>query len=105
MRHFLHWSCRSAIGALSRTPLPNQQYPWWRPVKDEAVLRRLVSVLTRRDRPQWGSREVWFVQEVLRRVTEARHLRPLRDHVAGGLEIQALPSASLSRSDPQSDGR
>jgi hypothetical protein len=53
-------------------------------------VRRPVNVLTRRDRPQWGSREVWFVQEALRRVGEARHLRPSRDHVAGGLEIQAL---------------
>jgi hypothetical protein len=33
-----------------------------------------------------------------------RHLRPSRDHVAGGLEIQALSSAA-SRSDLQSDGR
>jgi hypothetical protein len=33
------------------------------------------------------------------------HLRPSRDHVAGGLEIQALSSAASSRSDPQSDGR
>jgi hypothetical protein len=35
----------------------------------------------------------------------ARHLRSPRDHVAGDLEIQALSSASSSRSDPQSDGR
>jgi hypothetical protein len=34
-----------------------------------------------------------------------RHLRPSCDHIAGGLEIQALSSASSSRSDPQSDGR
>jgi hypothetical protein len=90
MWHFLHWPYRSAIGALSRIPLPNQQHPWWRPVKDEAVVRRPVNVLTRRDRPQWGSREVWVVQEALRRVAEARHLRPSRDHVVGGLEIQVL---------------
>ena len=35
-------------------------------------MRRLVNVLTRRSRPRWGSREVWFVQEVLRRVAELR---------------------------------
>jgi hypothetical protein len=48
---------------------------------------------------------VWFVQEALRRVTEVRHLRPSRDHVAGDLETRALSSASSSRSDPQLDGR
>jgi hypothetical protein len=36
------------------------------------------------------------------RVAGGRHLRPSRDHVAGGLENQALSSASSSRSDPQS---
>ena len=46
-----------------------------------------------------------FVQEALRRVAEVRDLRPSRDPVAGDLEIQALSSASLSGSDPQSDSR
>jgi hypothetical protein len=41
----------------------------------------------------------------LRRVAEVLHLRPSRDHITGDPEIQALSSASSSRSDPLSDGR
>jgi hypothetical protein len=62
-------------------------------------------VLTQRSRPRWGSREVWFVQEALRRVAGYGDLRPSRDHVASDLGIQALSAVSSSRSDPQSDGR
>jgi hypothetical protein len=45
-----------------QNPPPNQQHPWRRPVKDEAVVRRPVNVLTRRGRPRWGSREVWLIR-------------------------------------------
>ena len=62
MPHFLHW----ALSRRDRHPRlelsPDQQYPWWRPVKDEAVVRRPVNVLTRRGRPRWGSREVWLIR-------------------------------------------
>jgi hypothetical protein len=43
-------------------PFPNRQYPWWKPVKDEVVVRLSVNVLTRRGRPRWGSREVWLIR-------------------------------------------
>jgi hypothetical protein len=37
-------------------------HPWWRPVKDEAVVRQPVNMLTRHGRPRWGSREVWLIR-------------------------------------------
>jgi hypothetical protein len=65
------------------------------------VVRWLVNVLTRRGRPQWASKGVWLIcSRGFEEGSGVRHLRPSRDHVAGGLEIQVLSSASSSRSDP-----
>src|SRR4051794_36896727 len=69
-----------------------QQHPLWRLTQDEAAVRQLVNVLTRRGQPRWGSREVWVIRSGgFEEGSGVRHLRPSRDHVAGDLEIQAFP--------------
>ena len=62
MRHFLQLALSQCQYAPVHTPSPETKpRPWWRSAKNEAVLRQLVNVLTRRCRgTRW--REVGWIR-------------------------------------------
>jgi hypothetical protein len=76
-----------ALSQRNGRPVQNSsRYSWWRPAKDEIMVRQPVNVLTR-SRPEWGSREMSLIRSGGLEGSEGTASQLPRDHITGSLEI------------------